>query len=94
MAGVIDSQSVHTTESSGAYCDDAGKRINGRKWHSITDNEPNMVVGLTVHTAYIQERDGTVSVIDPIRSLSGGAASVLRRRLCWGEINKRPNRPR
>ncbi|MBC7160015.1 MAG: IS5 family transposase [Porphyrobacter sp.] len=56
-AGVIDSQSVETTESGGPRGYDAGKKIKGRKRHILTDTEGNLVHAL-VHTACIQDRDG------------------------------------
>jgi putative transposase len=52
-AGVIDSQSVKTTESGGPRGYDAGKKIKGRKRHILTDTEGNLVHAV-IHTADIQ----------------------------------------
>jgi transposase len=67
-AGVIDSQSAKTVDVAGVRGYDAGKKVKGRKRHIITDTEGHLL-GLTVHTADIQDRDGAVGVISSIRRL-------------------------
>jgi transposase len=61
-AGIIDSQSVKTTESGGPRGYDAGKKTKGRKRHILTDTDGNLL-GLVTHTADIQDRDGAPDVI-------------------------------
>ena len=64
-AGVIDSQSVKTTESGGIRGFDAGKKINGRKRHIVVDTL-GLMVGLVIHSAGIQDRDSAPDVLKTI----------------------------
>ncbi len=65
-AGVIDSQSVKTTESGGVRGYDAGKKIKGRKRHILTDTQ-GFIVAALVHAADIQDRDGAPAVLAEAR---------------------------
>ncbi len=66
-AGVIDSQSVKTTEAGGPRGFDAGKKIKGRKRHILTDTT-GLMVAAQVHEASLQDRDGAVPLLASVRS--------------------------
>ena len=61
-AAAIDTQSAETTESGGPSGCDAGKKAEGRKRHLVVD-VLGLPLGLAVHAASVQDRDGAPAVI-------------------------------
>jgi putative transposase len=77
-AGILDSQSVKTTEVRGERGYDSGKKINGRKRHLLVD-VLGLVIAVVVHTADIQDRDGAKLLLESVK------ASFWRLRLIWAD---------
>jgi transposase len=70
--GIIDSQSVPTTESGGPRGLDAAKRIRGRKRHIVTDTQ-GFVLQSLVQAASVQDNHGAVPLL---RALHGSCPTL------------------
>jgi len=77
-AGVLDRQSVKTTETPGVRGYDAGKKVNGRKRHLLVDTL-GLVLMVIVHAANVQDRDGAKWLLEKVKG------RFPRLRLIWAD---------
>ncbi len=67
-AGIIDSQSVRTTDRGGPHGYDGAKKLSGRKRHVLVDTT-GLLRRRVVHVANLQDREGVPLLLSPIKGV-------------------------
>jgi putative transposase len=106
-AGIIDSQSVKTTDRGGPHGYDGAKKLNGRKRHVIVDTT-GLLLKVVVHPADIQDREGVKLLLEPLKGVfprmkkvwvdqgyTGKGREWMEQEMKWQvEVVRHPWRPR
>jgi transposase len=82
--GIIDSQSIATTQSGGPRGLDPAKRIKGRKRHIVTDTQGNLLA-VHVHPANVQDCHGAVPLLGDLRRRFPELRHILADRVYRGD---------
>ena len=82
--GIIDSQSVATTQSGGPRGLDPAKRIKGRKRHIVTDTQGHLLA-VHVHPANVQDCHGAVPLLGELRERFPRLRHILADRVYRGD---------
>jgi transposase len=82
--GIIDSQSIATTQSGGPRGIDPAKRIKGRKRHIVTDTQGHLLA-VHVHPANVQDCHGAVPLLGAVRERFPKLRHILADRVYRGD---------